>query len=124
VEEARDQPSQGPSAPLPSSPPAQGLAPTPVRVVPDIPVVFADGITNHVIGPGISKFYLHRSDAAPGNPNEYNQVTVVQIIMPSSGLVDMVAFLEHRLRSMIKNKQITQEYLDERREFYMKYPVP
>jgi hypothetical protein len=124
VEEARDQTSQGPtSAPMPSSP-TQGLAPTPVRLVSDIPVVYADGITNHVIGPGISKFYLHRSDATPRNPNEYNQVTVVQIIMPSTGLVDMVAFLEHRLRSMVKNEQITQEYIDERRAFYMNYPVP
>jgi hypothetical protein len=32
--------------------------------------------------------------------------------------------LEHRLRSMVKNEQITQEYIDERRAFYMNYPVP
>ena len=47
------EPSDGPpSAPEPIS--TQGLAPTLVRIVPDIPVVYADGIVNQVIGPGIS----------------------------------------------------------------------
>jgi hypothetical protein len=93
-----------------------------VRLVPDIPVVFVDGSANHAM-PGVSKFYMYRTDPLPDNANEYKQVTVVQIIMPSTSLVDMVAFLEHRLRVLLKNNQITQELIDERRDFYMKYPV-
>ena len=117
-ETPRDQPS------TPNSPsPAQTSGPASVRIVTDIPIVYADGIVNHVVGPGVCKFYLYRSDADPKDPKEYSQATVVQVVMPVGGFVEMAAFFEHRLRVMVKNKAVTQEYIEERRKFYANYPT-
>jgi hypothetical protein len=43
--------------------------------------------------------------------------------MPATAFADMVAFFEHRLRVMVARGNIPQEIIDERREFYGKYPV-
>lgn len=97
--------------------------PTTVKVVQDIPVVFADGVLQHVTSPNVSKFYLHRSDVNPKDPNSFSNFPVIQVIMPNTGFADMVAFLEHRLKVMLHRGDISQAVIDERRDFYSKYPI-
>ena len=75
-------------------------APT-VRVLPDIPLLFADGVSVQSYAPGISKFYLIRADPDPsGRDNKLT--TVTQVVMPMEGFVQMWAFFEHRIKVMIK----------------------
>jgi hypothetical protein len=105
------------------APPVASSGPVTVRIAQEIPVVFADQVTNHVMGPGVIKCYFNRIDPAPGDPNQYSNVQVLQLIMPASGFVDMVAFFEHRLRLMVAANHVSQERVDERREFYSKYPA-
>lgn len=93
---------------------------TPVKIVSDIPTIFADGVVNQIMGPGISKFYFFRNDAILGTINTYQPVGVAQMVMPAYGFVDMVAFFEHRLKVMLNAGNITQAMVDERREFYSK----
>jgi hypothetical protein len=94
-----------------------------VRTAPEAPVIFADGITNHIMGAGVSKFHFYRTDAVAGKLNVYEKVEVAQIIMPAESFVDMVAFFEHRWRVMLKHGNVTQAHVDERRAFYSAYPV-
>jgi hypothetical protein len=75
------------------------------------------------MGPGISKFHLYRNDAVLGQIDVYERLEVLQLIMPTLSFVDMVAFFEHRLRVMVKNGNVTQEVIAERREFYAHYKV-
>jgi hypothetical protein len=98
-------------------------APALVRTVPEVPVIFADGLINEVMGPGVAKFHFFRSDAIVGDQTSYEKVEVLQVIMPANAFVDMVAFFEHRIRVMLKNNNVSKELVEERREFYSKYPV-
>ena len=94
-----------------------------VKLAADTPVIFADGIANQVRGPGISKFHFYRQDAVMGDGKSFQKVEVLQVIMPAAGFVDMIAFFEHRLRTMVKHGIVTQEQIDERRKYYDAYPV-
>lgn len=94
-----------------------------VKVVQDIPAIFVDGVTNHVTAPGISKFYLYRSDVNPNDPNSFSFSNIVQVVMPATGFADMVAFFEHRLKVMVKRGDLSQTVIDERRDLYGKLPI-
>lgn len=95
-------------------------APIPaVKIVPDIPTIFADGAISQSWGPGISKFYLGRLDADPAAKGDATSVTVAQIIMPAEGFVSMMAFFEHRVRMMVEQGIVSQETVDNAREFWI-----
>jgi hypothetical protein len=100
---------------------SQAVAPARVKIVPDIPVVFADGAMSQAFGPGISKFYLYRNDFDP-NLSGAENTPVAQIVMPAEGFAAMVHFLQHRLQVMIEAKVISQEAID--RITSTKYPTP
>jgi hypothetical protein len=45
---------------------SSGVLPVqPVRAIQDPPVIFCDGVLSQSFAPGISKFYLFRTDASP-----------------------------------------------------------
>jgi hypothetical protein len=94
-----------------------------VKVVQDIPAIFVDGVMNHVTAPGISKFYLYRSDINPKDPNSFSNSNIIQVIMPATGFADMVAFFEHRLKVMVKRGDLSEAVVDARRDFYGKMPI-
>jgi hypothetical protein len=104
-------------------PAATNAEPPVVKIIQDIPVVFVDGVMQHVTAPGVSKFYLFRSDANPKDPTSFSNTAVLQVVIPPTGFVDMVAFFEHRLKAMIQRGDISQGIIDERREFYSKWPI-
>jgi hypothetical protein len=89
-----------------------------VRVVPDIPVVFTDGIASHAWTPNVSKFYFTRFDSDPNAQAETTQSFVAQVIMPNDRLVMSVAFLEHRLKKMIAAGVISQHSLDDAKKYW------
>jgi hypothetical protein len=91
-----------------------------IKVVQDIPVIFADGVLSQAFGPNISKFYLSRTDSAPQpGPGAENKIApLVQIVMPTEGFILMVAFFEMRLKMMVDSNNITQEMIDKARKFY------
>lgn len=86
-----------------------------VRVVPEIPAFFADGVISQSWGPGISKFYLGRIDSDPNATGEAKTVPVAQVIMPADGFVNLVTFFEHRLKTMIEKGIVTQEAVEKSR---------
>lgn len=78
-----------------------------------IPLVFVDGVTTHWHSPsGVVKYYLARSEPDPRAEQPSNDVPVLQIVMPIGGFVSMVAFFNHRLKSMLNAKVVTQEQID------------
>src|SRR5271165_629208 len=78
-----------------------------VRIVPDTPVIFADGIVSHAWTPNLSKFYLVRYDSDPLAQSQNTQTFVAQIVMPNDGFVMAFTFLEHRLKAMLAGGSIT-----------------
>jgi hypothetical protein len=89
-----------------------------VRVVPDIPVVFTDGIASHAWTPNVSKFYFVRFDSDPNAQAEGTQSFVAQIVIPNDRLVSAVSFLEHRLKKMINAGVISQKTIDDAKKYW------
>ncbi len=87
------------------------MPPTPVKITPDIPLIFADGVISQVYGPGVSKFYFGRFDADPHAEGPGASVPVAQLVMPTEGFADMVSFLEFRLQTMIEAGVISADYV-------------
>lgn len=83
-----------------------------VKVVGDIPVIFTDGVSSHSYAPGIAKYYLFRVDSDPLALGNDKTVTVAQIIMQAEGFAKMVAFLNHRLKLMVRDGAISKEATD------------
>jgi hypothetical protein len=106
-----------------ASPPAEAAVSV-VRIVPEIPLLFADAVKSHAYGTGISKFYFVRTDADPDATRTPKEVVVAQIVMPTIGFAKMVHFLQHRLDVMLKEGGISQEALDEIRAVQHPDPVP
>jgi hypothetical protein len=101
--------------------PAIPAIPASVRVVSDIPVVFADGVSSQSYGIGISKFFLVRIDPDPqSGPNR--PVLIQQVVMPIDGFIQMWAFFEHRLKIMIKDGVATKDMVERFRADIGKLP--
>jgi hypothetical protein len=77
-----------------------------------IPNVFADGVMSQSYGPGISKFYLYRTDGDPHAQVEPVNTPIVQVIMPAAGFVRTWAFFGARIKTMIDEGFLTQEQVD------------
>jgi hypothetical protein len=87
-----------------------------VRVISEIPVIFADGVMSHSFISGVSKFYLYRTDASPNVSEGSKNIPVAQIVMPAQGFAGMVHFFEHRLQLMVGEGAITQATVDKIKE--------
>ena len=82
--------------------------PTVVKVVQDLPVIFADGVMSQWYSPGgVCKFHLGRLDPDPRASADPKEVPILQVVMPTDGFVSMVAFCEHRLDAMIEAGIVT-----------------
>jgi hypothetical protein len=86
-----------------------------VRIAQDPQVIFADLVSTHTVGMGISKFFLARIDPDPEGVARNKIEPVAQIVMPMSGFVQMWAFFEHRLKIMKKENIISQSEIDNAR---------
>jgi hypothetical protein len=106
-----------------TAPSAPASIPT-VRVVQDIPVVFADGVMSQAYGQGIAKFYLYRTDASPNASELPKNVPFLQVVMPAHGFAVMLHFFEHRLKLMINDQTISQEAVDEIKKTVYSAPQP
>jgi hypothetical protein len=95
---------------------------TTIKVAQDIPVIFADGVTSQSFGPGISKFYVHRVDSDPHLLTPNKVINMLQVVVPAEGFIKMTAFFEHRLRIMVANNIVSQEAVDQARDFWIKNP--
>ena|ERR1700722_19805755 len=85
----------------------------PVRAIQDPPVVFCDGVMSQSFAPGISKFYLFRTDASPDASEVNKNIPILQIVMSANGFATMLHFFNHRLKLMLRNGAISQEAVDE-----------
>jgi hypothetical protein len=83
-----------------------------VRIIPDIPAVFSDGVLSHSFSHGVSKFYLFRTDTAPNVLEGTRNVPVVQVIMSAQGFAGMLHFFQHRLQLMIRDGAISQDMVN------------
>lgn len=93
-----------------------------VRLIQDIPVLFADGVMSQSFIPGISKFFLYRADASANVSEPPKNTPVVQIVMPASGFAAMTHFFEHRLKLMIDDGAISQAEVDRIKQFVYENP--
>ena len=84
-----------------------------VRIVQDIPVVFADGVMSQSYIHGVSKFYLGRTDSSADDTRGPQNVPVVQIVMSAQGFAGMLHFFQHRLKMMIRDGAISQDTVDQ-----------
>src|SRR5262245_9442289 len=83
-----------------------------VKIVQDIPVVFADGVMSQSYIAGIAKFYFYRTDSSPDLSGPNVNHPVVQVVMPAQGFAQMLHFFQHRLKTMIAEGAISQEVVD------------
>jgi hypothetical protein len=88
------------------------VIPASVRIVPEIPIFFADGIASHSFASGISKFYFYRTDSDALAPVDNVNVPVAQAVMSAEGFAKALHFLNHRLKLMIRAGAISQEAVD------------
>jgi hypothetical protein len=103
-----------------SGPPPQVAVPVNnIKVLADIPVVFADAVASQAWTANLSKFYFSRTDSDPRAQAPNTEVYVAQIVMPNNGFVMAVAFLEHRMKMMVEAGVISQELVDKSREFWL-----
>ena len=105
-----------------AAPPPQAPTIPQVKIVPDIPVIFADGVSSQSYGFGVSKMYFMRYDPDPRAQNAPTETPVCQLVMPVQTFVTSVAFLEHRLKQMVADKAVTQEQIDAARQYWMDHP--
>lgn len=89
-----------------------------VKIVPEIPVIFADTAASHSYGPGIAKFYLMRFDSDPWGRPESKMTPVAQVIMPAEGFLGLFTFFEQRLKTMVAQGILTQAQVEASREFW------
>jgi hypothetical protein len=94
-----------------------------VRIVQEVPLIFADGVMSQSYGSGVSKFYLSRFDPDPRARAAPQEVVVLQVAMPIQNFVMSVAFLEHRLKTMVAENAVTQEQVDRARQYWIDNPT-
>jgi hypothetical protein len=97
-----------------------------VKLIQDIPVIFADGVISQSYIPGISKFYLYRTDIGPDVDASQppRNVPVVQVVMSARGFAGMLHFFHHRLKIMIRDGAISQDMVDSINSFVYDEPPP
>lgn len=83
-----------------------------VRIVVDIPIVFADGVISHSYAPGIAKFFLYRNNSDPFVSVPNKNVIVAQVVMQAEGFAKAVHFFNHRLKLMVRDGSISQEAME------------
>ncbi len=84
--------------------------------------MYVDAILSQIMAPNISKMLFHRFESSPTEINTYVKRPVIELVMPANHFADLVAFLEHRLRLMVKNGYVSQGTVDERRKLYSTFP--
>jgi hypothetical protein len=94
-----------------------------VKIIQDVPIVFADGIQSQSYGFGVAKMYLNRYDPDPRAREAPTEVVVAQVVMPIHNFIMSVALLEHRLKMMVADKAITQEQVDSARKYWIDNPT-
>jgi hypothetical protein len=90
-----------------------------VRILPDVPVIFADVTISQSWATGVTKFFLGRVEGDPDAKRDPITIPVAQIVMPAEGFVSMVAFFEHRIKAMIASGSVSQESFDKARQFWV-----
>jgi hypothetical protein len=96
-------------AEAPTTPPA-------VKVIGDIPVLYADAVSSQAYVRNTSKFFLVRFDPNPHGVGTPEISVVQQIVMPMEGFVQMWVFFEHRLKMMIRDGTISKDIIEHYRE--------
>jgi hypothetical protein len=77
---------------------------------PQLPTVFADGVTNLATSLSVAKFYLARNDPSLTGDGQNRLQVFAQIIMPISGFLQAFAFFERTIDNMAKdNPTIARE---------------
>ena len=99
------------------APPA---APIKVRIVQDIPLFYAEGVSGHSYGSGVSRFQLIRAEPDPeGGPP---RPVYTDIVMPIEAFVQMWVFFEHRLKTMVNDGTVTRDQINRTRAHVQTLP--
>ena len=82
------------------------------------PVFFADNAANAVWGQAIVKWYFTRSEPPMVTLGNTKIQPFAQVIMPTEGFIAMTVFFEKVVEALVRDKQITQERVDELRKVW------
>jgi hypothetical protein len=91
-----------------TTPPITGLYPPW-----NFPTIFADNIATLTRGSGIVRFYFARLDPASGGNAQPIASPVCQVVMPKEGFAAMTLFFQQQLETMIQNKDVTTEFVEQ-----------
>lgn len=81
----------------------------------NFPVLYADNVSSvHWNAAGV-KFYLSRNQPNLNATGPHIPTPFAQIVMPVMGFVAAAVFFEQQLKSMLDQKMITKEQVDELR---------
>jgi hypothetical protein len=100
--EAEMQPSLGP----PEFVYAKGFPPL------GLPAVFADAVANLAPIGNTARFYLLRTEPDVGGLNKYQNVPVVQVVMPIEGFATTVIFLNRALEGLVDRGLISSDRVE------------
>jgi len=80
---------------------------------PHFPTVYADGVTSVSPGAQVVKIYLSRLDSNFVVTSGSTTQPFLQLIMPTSGYLQMAMFFNKVIEGLLANKFISQEQYDE-----------
>jgi hypothetical protein len=90
----------------------------------NFPVVFVDGAWSLVNNSHIVKIYLARLDPNYAGTGVSKANPAVQLVLPIDGFVNLVAFLDAQLGTLIARGTVTNEQLEKAREPYRQKTTP
>jgi hypothetical protein len=82
------------------------------------PTVFADGVLNVSIAPGIVKHYLFRFEPSFKGNNEFETQPIAQVVMPTEGFITTVLYFNTQIERLIKANFIKPERVAELRKLF------
>lgn len=82
------------------------------------PNIFVDGIGSFTSGPGVAKLYLVRNEPNFSSNNTHKMKNVLQVVMPTYGLVASFLFLQDQINLMTENGLLSNEQLDLMKKSY------
>jgi len=86
------------------------------------PTVFADGVLNLSIAPGVVKYYLLRFEPSFSGVNQFETQPIAQIVMPTEGFVTTALYFNAQIERLIKANFITRERVAELNTLFKEAP--
>jgi hypothetical protein len=85
---------------------------------PTIPTIYADFVPNLAPGTQTIKFYLARAEPNSAGVGPYRNQVVAQVVMPSGGFLNMMAFFQYAIPKFIEGGIVSKEAWEAAKKIY------